>query len=118
MVAGVMGGRMDMTMANMLLLAHPKLSLCRIEAWHGNQTAWIVRPPGEDIPGNPGDILSLLPLGCDAVGVTVTGVKYPLKKEKLFFGAARGLSNELVKTHARVRLSDGMLLAIHTPGRQ
>ena len=45
-VIGAMGGRMDMTLANLLLLAHPDLMDQAIEIWQGTQTARIVRPPG------------------------------------------------------------------------
>jgi thiamine pyrophosphokinase len=38
-VVGVMGGRMDMTIANILLITHVSLSSCRIEVWHGEQTS-------------------------------------------------------------------------------
>ncbi len=116
-VVGVMGGRMDMAIANVMLLAHPCLDSCRIEAWHGNQTAWLIRPPGQEIPGRPGDTISLIPIGGDAVGVTTKGLQYRLKREKLYFGAARGLSNKLKTAHVHVSLASGNLLAVLTPAR-
>ncbi|MFC1972074.1 thiamine diphosphokinase [Chloroflexota bacterium] len=116
-MVGAMGGRMDMTIANILLITHASLSSCRIEVWHGEQTGWVIKPPGEDISGHPGDTVSLIPLGGDASGITTKGLKYSLKDEKLTFGPARGLSNLLEKPSAHIRLSEGLLLAIHTPGR-
>ncbi|MFC2013150.1 thiamine diphosphokinase [Chloroflexota bacterium] len=116
-MVGAMGGRMDMTIANILLMTHTSLSSCRIEVWHGEQTGWVIRPPGEDISGHPGDTVSLIPLGGYASGVTTKGLKYSLKDAELTFVSARGISNQLEEPSARIKLSEGLLLAIHTPGR-
>lgn len=114
-MVGAMGGRMEMTIANVNLIAHPKLKSCRTEIWHGEQTGWLIRPPGEDISGNPGDTVSLVPLGGAALGVATEGMEYPLRVEDLPFGPARGISNVMGKKSARVTLTKGLLLAVHTP---
>jgi thiamine pyrophosphokinase len=116
-MVGAMGGRMETTIANILLMANASLSSCRIEVWHGEQTGWAVKPPGEDIAGHPGDTLSLIPLGGYASGITTEGLKYPLKDEGLPLGSSRGISNLMDGQLARVRLAQGLLLAVHTPGR-
>ena len=116
-MVGVMGGRMDMTIAIIPLTAHASLGSCRIELWHGEQTGWVIKPPGEDIFGRPGDTVSFIPLGGDASGITTDGLKYSLKNEKLTFGPARGISNILEKPSAHIKLSEGLLLAVHIPGK-
>lgn len=116
-VLGAIGGRLDMTLANLLLLTHPRLAGVRVEVWHDAQTAWLIRPPGEDVSGQPGDTLSLIPLGGDAHGVTTTAMAYPLIDEVLAYGPARGVSNVLTDARAHVALRAGLLLAVHTPGR-
>jgi len=113
-VVGALGGRLDMTLANLHLLAHPALEGCRVEVWHGNQTARVLRPPGGEITGRPGDTVSLIPLDGDAAGVTTRGLAYALRDQPLAFGAARGLSNSMATTTARVVLARGLLLAVHT----
>ena len=115
-MVGVMGGRMDMTISNILLMVHADLSECRVEVWHGGQTGWVIRPPGGDISGLPGDTVSLIPLGGSASGITTDGLKYPLKDATLTSGIARGISNLLERTSAHVELSEGLLLAVHTIG--
>ena len=45
---GAAGGRLDMTIANLLLLVDPKFRPLRIELWYGSQTAWLLNPPGGD----------------------------------------------------------------------
>ncbi len=116
-VLGALGGRLDMTLSNVLLLAHPHLSGLRVEMWTADQTAWLIRPPGESIAGKPGDTLSLIPLGGDAQGIVTRGLRYPLRNETLSFGPARGLSNVLEDSAAHVAIREGLLLAVHTPGR-
>ena len=116
-IVGALGERMDMTIANMLLITHASFSSCRIEVWHGEQTGWVIKPPGEDISGHTGDIISLIPMGGYASGITTRGLKYSLKDEKLSMVTTRGISNLLESPLAHIKLSEGLLLAIHTPGR-
>jgi len=116
-LVGAMGGRMDMAIANILLIAHSKFHSCRIEVWHGEQTGWIIKPPGENIPGNYGDTLSLIPINGRASGISTTGLKFPLDSEELTFAPARGISNVMEKQSVHIKLNDGLLLVVHTPGR-
>ncbi len=116
-VLGALGGRLDMALANVLLLAHPRLAGAHIELWSDSQTAWLIRPPGGEVRGQPGDTLSLIPLGGEAGGITTQGLEYPLKDGTLVFGPARGVSNVLTGGLAHVELKQGLLLAVHTPGR-
>ncbi len=116
-ILGALGGRLDMLIANIMLMNHPRLARIHIEMWAGNQTAWLMRPPGQDLVGGPGDTLSLIPLGGDARGVSTHRLAYPLIDETLVFGPARGVSNVFEDDRARVDLREGLLLAVHTPGR-
>ena len=112
-LVGAIGGRMDMTLANMMLLAHP-FSAARLEIWHGEQTCRLIRPPGADIRGQAGDLISLMPVGGDARGVVTEGLKHPLHNENLSFSLTRGVSNVMQGALARVSLADGLLLLVHT----
>ncbi len=116
-VLGAFGGRLDMSLANLLLLTHPQLAQIRIEVWNGSQTAWIIRPPGDEIQGEPGDTLSLIPLNGPARGVVTENLEYPLRNELLPAGPSRGLSNVLTSNKAKVTFQEGILLVVHTPGR-
>ena len=108
------GGRIDSTVCNTLILAGKTSKTFKVEMWHANQTAWIIRPPGDDIKGKAGDTLSLIPLSGNASGVTTSGLKYFLNGESLLFGKGRGMSNVLENSSPHVSLSEGLLLAIHT----
>jgi thiamine pyrophosphokinase len=116
-ILGALGGRLDMSIANIMLLNHPRLAGIHIELWAGDQTAWLMRSPGQELSGNPGDTLSLIPLGGDAQGVSTHRLAYPLVDEMLVFGPARGVSNVFEGHTARVDLREGLLLAVHTPGK-
>jgi thiamine pyrophosphokinase len=59
----------------------------------------------------------LIPLGGNASGITTEGLAYPLKGAELPSGSVRGISNLLEKSSAHVELSNGLLLAVHSPGR-
>ncbi len=114
-VIGALGGRLDMTLANLHLLAHPDLAGRRVEVWHGDQTARVIRPPGDEIQGITGDLVSLVPLQGDVTDISTHGLEYALCDESLFFAAARGLSNVMTTSTARVAINRGLVLAVHTP---
>jgi thiamine pyrophosphokinase len=116
-LAGALGGRLDMTLSNVLLLTDPRLRHVRVELWQDRETAWLLRPPGGTVSGQPGDTLSLIPLLGDATGITTEGLSYPLRDEILILGLTRGVSNLLAGTTAVVHLREGCLLAVHNPGR-
>jgi len=111
---GALGGdRFDHTIANVLLLAD--FDTVPIQIIDGPSTCWLLRGPGSCvINGQPGDLLSLLPLTADASGIRTHGLYYPLDGETLRFGKSRGVSNALTANQAEVSLESGMLLVIHT----
>src|SRR6266568_189928 len=111
---GALGGaRFEHTMANILLLA--AVETVPIRVVDGPSTCWLLRGPGcAAIQGQPGDLLSLLPLTGEAVGIRTNGLYYPLRGESLRFGKPRGVSNVLTQENAEVALEAGMLLIIHT----
>ncbi len=112
-LGGIGGERFDHAMANILLLAGFETVPMRIV--DGPTTCWLVRGPGSTvIEGQAGDLLSLLPLLTEAVGVRTTDLYYPLYGETLYFGKPRGVSNVLTSGRAEVVLERGLLLVIHT----
>ncbi len=112
-VLGALGGRLDQTIANVLLLALPALRGIDVRVVEGTQEAFLVRDKAL-VHGRPGDTLSLIPLGGDALGVMIEGVAWPLRGETLRFGPARGVSNILVGEQARVGVQKGMVLCVVT----
>jgi thiamine pyrophosphokinase len=120
-ICAALGGRPDHLLANVLLLARPELAVVRTVIADGPVSVRLLR--GEDgasgtahleLHGAAGDLLSLLPVGGDAVGVTTRGLAYPLHDETLSMGQARGVSNVFESVTAHIGLRSGLLLVIHT----
>ncbi|HET8568607.1 MAG TPA: thiamine diphosphokinase [Candidatus Limnocylindria bacterium] len=116
LIAGFGGPRDDHALANALLLADARLRGIVVCAVRGATTVRAVF--GGDrlvLRGGPGDVVSLLPVGGDATGVTTEGLRYPLKGDTLRIGAARGVSNLVERVPASVTLGRGTLLVFEIP---
>ena len=112
-ILGAFGGeRLDLTIANALLLADPRYRGRGLRAVLGATTARVVHG-GERLAlaGHPGQAVSLLPLGT-VHGVTTEGLRFPLRDEVLPLGRARGVSNVVETAPAAVRCEQGVLLVI------
>lgn len=112
-VVGGHGGRLDHLLANVLLLGSPRFADLELEARMGSALV-VVAQPGRTttVTGSAGELVSLLPVGGPAKGVTTTGLVYPLGGEDLAPGTSRGVSNELAGPVATVTLADGTLVAV------
>jgi thiamine pyrophosphokinase len=108
---GTIGNRLDHTLANVLLLGMPELDKVQAQIITHNSATWLIRG-GQmlEVHGEPGDIVSLLPVGQDAIGVSTAGLEYELRNGTLLFGLARGVSNVMTQDRARVMFKQGMLL--------
>jgi thiamine pyrophosphokinase len=110
---GILGGRLDQTLANIMLLTHPILAARRVQLITLRERAWLVTSQTE-IKGSVGDLVSLIPLGGDVDVRTTTGLAWSLQNEHLIFGQARGISNIMTDSVAVVSIRTGFLLCIHT----
>lgn len=113
LVLGGFGGRLDQTLANITLLAHPELIARPVTFVDEQETARLILAEAV-VNGRAGDTLSLIPLGGPARVRETTGLRWPLHDETLAFGPARGISNEMTADRVTVRLAGGMLLCIHS----
>jgi thiamine pyrophosphokinase len=116
-ILGALGGRLDHMLANVLLLALPQLAGIQVCIGDGDGEARLIRG-GESatLEGQPGDLVSLLPLGGDVRGVTTSGLAWVLQGDTLRFGFSRGVSNEMMGSVARVEVEEGLLLAVRGQG--
>lgn len=114
---GAVGGRLDMTIANALLLLHPALVGRRVEIWNGDETSFVLWPPGGSVEGQAGDRVSLIPLGGPAEGVSTEGLTFPLQGETVSPGPGRGVSNRMTEAEATIRVRSGAILVVHFPHR-
>lgn len=116
-VYGALGLRWDHSLANLLIAAMPQLAGIPIVFYAGYQRIYPVFH-STTIEGNPGDIVSLIPIGGTAHGVTTDGLEYGLENGSLPFGSTLGVSNILLGTYARVSLEMGQVLCIVVPHDQ
>ncbi len=115
LVVASAGGRLDHLLGSLLLLAAERYAALELDALVGDALVHVVR--GErTVHGAPGELLTLVPLGGAAEGVTTDGLEYPLRGETLGPGTTRGVSNVFLGTEARVTLERGVLLAIRPRG--
>ena len=109
---GVVGDRLDQTLANLLILAQRDwpVPLALVER---NQLAQLVHP-GQPVAlqAQIGDTVSILPLSNVVTGITYTGMRYPLNDATLRLGSTRGISNEVSAVPATVTITSGRLLLI------
>jgi len=112
-IFGALGGRLDQTLANIMLLAHPALVDRRVELLTENQRAWLLTEQAE-ISGEVGDLVSLVPIAGDVLVQKTTGLRWPLYDEVLSVGPALGISNEMTQPIATISIASGTLLCIHT----
>jgi thiamine pyrophosphokinase len=112
-IVGAIGGRLDQTLGNIFLLTWPRLAGMKVSLDDGLQEVQVISNQAE-LDGEPGDILSLLPLYGPAEGIVTQGLRYPLHGETLFPERTRGISNEFTGQQAAISLAKGSLLCIHS----
>ncbi len=113
-VLGALGGRWDMTLGNLFLPRATGWGSDGIRFRHGGWTFLVVSGPASlTIEGRRGELLSLLPLGEDVKGVTLTGCRFKLAGETLRSGLSRGLSNRLTADQAQLDFKSGTLIIKH-----
>ena len=108
------GDRLDHELANLLLLVDPELLSVPARIVRGPTTVRGLRAGTLGLDAAVGDLVSLLPVGGDAVGVTTEGLRWPLRAATLRIGRSRGISNEIVSVPASVALEGGALLVVET----
>lgn len=112
-VIGALGGRWDMSLANIMLAASNKYKNQKI--WLSGQDCCMqILHPGikHPVKGRPGQKISILPLKSDARAVTLTGFDYPLTEQTIPFGSSLGVSNSMTTRQATVQHAEGILLCV------
>ena len=116
LVFGAFGGRVDQTLGNVFLLAHPGLTGRCVELVDEFQRLRLIAADDGvvEVYGRSGDTLSLIPCGADVQIHATIGLAWPLQQERLAFGPARGISNRMTSDVATVEVGNGRLICIHT----
>lgn len=113
-IAGGLGGRFDHALGSVILLE--QLSRAGLGGYvtDGRQRVYLLRN-GLQIPGKPGDQVSIIPLTSAVSGVTVRGVRWPLRDATLLASSTLTVSNEFVAGTASFSLRSGRAVVVHVP---
>jgi thiamine pyrophosphokinase len=114
LLLGALGGRLDQTLANLLILAQREWPI-PIRLAEENQLAQVLSPQKTLVlDGQIGSTVSVVPLSSVVKGITFSGLAYPLENATLHLGSTRGISNEIASHPATIRVDQGKLLVIQT----
>ncbi|NLI23040.1 MAG: thiamine diphosphokinase [Clostridiales bacterium] len=108
---GADGGRLDHTVANLQLLGGASRRGASVRLIGRAQDVFaltngtLALPPRE-----PGTVVSVFCHGGRALGVTLTGLRYPLNRANLTADRPLGVSNEYVRPDPTVTVEQGTLL--------
>ena len=115
LILAALGGRMDQTLANIVLLSNLQLAACNIKLTDGVEEIFFCRDQAK-VEGRSGDIVSLLPWQGEVRGVFTENLKWHLHHETLYPDKTRGISNEMTADTASVSIKSGLLLIAHIIG--
>lgn len=106
---GMIGTRMDHTLANISLLSRLKNAVI-IDS--NNEIYFAERE--FTLCGNPGDTVSVIPCGRDVSGVTLEGLDYPLQNATVKWGTSLGVSNVMKENECRIKIEKGSAFIIRS----
>lgn len=112
-VAGIGGGRFDHLLANIGVLADSRFAGAAVDGLLEGARVAVIHDR-RTLSGQVDELVSLLPVNGDAVGVTTDGLVWPLSGETLRAGSSRGVSNVFAASQATVSVVQGTLLAVQT----
>ena len=117
-LAGTLGGRLDMSLANIFLAAAEKYRCMHIGVLASDCSIQILHPLSEPfvVDSSLGENVSLIPLHNDIHGLTLKGFEYELSNQTVEFGSSRGVSNVVRGKQASIHHAKGILLCIQFAG--
>ena len=107
-IYGGLGGRLDHTYANILLLEDTEIKSVLTDG----KTLCYMTESLINLKGKKGDYISVFSFSDVSVGVTLKGLKYSLSEYTLKKSDILGVSNEFTDKEAEISVKDGKLLII------
>ena len=108
---GVIGSRMDHTLANIYLLTKLAGQGIRARIINSHNEIHIVSDYLE-LEGQAGDFLSLVPVSEKVSGITLKGLEYSLNEADMEIGSSLGISNVFKESAASICIREGLMLVI------
>ncbi len=112
LIAAALGGRLDQILANITLLADPRLSTFNVRLDDGAEEVLLCRDQAQ-VQGRSGDLISLIPWQGAVSDIQTENLKWPLHHETLYPDKTRGISNEMLGDSASISIGSGLLLVVH-----
>ena len=110
--AGMLGGRWDMSLANIFLLAHEKYDKLHLTIFGNDCLMHVLHPGQHSFTTKIKQRASLVPLKHDCENISLTGFEYPLHQQTIPFGSSIGISNITTDVTVTTEHSKGVLLLI------
>ncbi|MDR1070359.1 MAG: thiamine diphosphokinase [Gracilibacteraceae bacterium] len=108
---GAGGKRTDHLLANLALMLKWAQLGRRVRMVNPGEECWVAGPGREELTGEAGGLLSVLPLSA-AAELSYQGLYYPLHRQTLRQNSARGVSNRMLGGHAVVEVHAGWVLLV------
>lgn len=110
-VYGAFGNRADHTLANLFMCAvyAPRFASLVLRG-DGFWARFLTGPQNLEIEGEPGDLVSILPLSPHIMGLSLSGFQYNLEKAAIPLGSTLTLSNVLQRDKGRISLEKGQII--------
>lgn len=112
-IYGGMGGRISHTFANVQCLAYLAEQGARGYLMNDKEIVTVIQNDSITFSPNEKGYISIFAYGEKAEGVTLEGLKYPLKDYTLTNQFPLGVSNEFIGETSRVLVTDGALLLVY-----
>lgn len=112
MMVGALGGRIDHMLANISLTAFAVEKGADLQIVDSHHQIFAVRNAKKRVPRSEWRNLSVFAFDTKCEGVTLKGVKYPLKEAVLSNTFALGVSNEFAAPTAEIQVKSGTLIVV------
>ena len=106
---GVTGTRLDHTLANIFLLKKLARQTIPARILNKNNEIHIVTDFIE-LKGQPGNLLSIIPVTEEVIGITLKGLEYPLTNATIEMGSSIGISNFFKDPIVSISIEKGVLI--------
>lgn len=113
-LAGGLGGQMDHAFAHLMLLLKAHARGLKVMLTSGHEEAWPVIDDALELDLPVGTRLSVLPV-TDLIGLSISGVRWPLEARDVVLGSTLTLSNEVTSSPVRVAAVKGMAVVLVYP---
>lgn len=112
-IAAGIGSRIDHSLGNIGLLHILTSKGIRACIMTDDCTIYMCRNSNFVLKGTIGDIVSIIPYGGNAEGITLKGLKYPLDNADIPLGKPTGVSNVMVDKECSISIKKGEIIIVH-----